>query len=386
MKFSGFIKRNSKRTFVLALAALMLSSCTRCWWPEDEVTRDIAYSVIPTATQGDKPSVDTTVHLNNAAEWEALIEQFCRWAEDGNRVTFHRINTSASEFKNHNSKDAVTFSTTNRDEMRRWMAQMEDAGMTVTVTYDRNTGTWNGTAYAIAPQQPLQGGVATYVSTDYDGLGDPAVIVTIDSLNRTAYVNFDYRTYWLHLPAGVFRNIYEDDGRLVLWTGDGEGQRGDTLFVERRGGDSLYLFFAYSGTCPANHIHGCALVRAPAGLEGYHCSSPYDIILHVSPYYIDTEPRILRAQICAIGEESINCIGSIFTGCCLMKPFYTDLQGVSYELDLQYIDGTSSYISDSLGMSGRFPTSGYTDWGPLVIHDLHRYPGCASQYVFERIN
>ncbi len=140
----------------LLAAVLCLSACE----PTDKGhTRDITYTVAKQTT---------TVHLETEAEWQELLDRFCDWAEDGNEVTFYN-GTQAASLRSiadklsasqksragsprTNTKDATTYSTTDREAMKRWMAQMEDEGMTVTVTYDSQTGTWNGTAYATAPQ------------------------------------------------------------------------------------------------------------------------------------------------------------------------------------------------------------------------------------------
>ena len=128
------MKQLFKLTALLA-TVLMLAACK----PEPiEVERDIVYTVDETTT---------TVHLRTDAEFDALLEQFCDYAEDGSTVTFYNANHATK-----GTKDATHFSTSNREEMKRWMAQMEDDGKTVTVTYDPSTGTYNGMAYATAPQ------------------------------------------------------------------------------------------------------------------------------------------------------------------------------------------------------------------------------------------
>ena len=361
------MKHLLKFTFVVA-AVLMLASCYKCPPEGDHV---VAYTV-------DK-GPEQRVYLVDNNEWQALLDRFCDYAEDGSEVTFYNANHMATKSA---TKDATTYSTTDREAMKRWMAQMEDEGMTVTVTFDPNTGTWNGTAYATA--QSVGNGVATYVSPCFDGWGNCLnVIVTIDSANSTAYVNFDSENYLLHMPCGVFHDIYEENGRLILgvWNDD-------TLYIGRNYEDSLMICFAYSGfcLCPTIHTHECYLVPAPQDLQTWYCSSPYDIILNLSPYAIETYPEIGIAQICAPMATDINCIPAFWTGNCEMIRYFTNRTDVDYELSLRYTynNDSSYYVVDSLGVTG-YPSDATTEM-PMVIHDLHQYPGCASQYVFHRIN
>jgi hypothetical protein len=132
---STFIIQHSSLVFALLAAVLMLAACT----PEPvEVERDIVYTVDQTTT---------TVHLRTDAEFDALLEQFCDYVEGGSTVTFYNANRTTGS-----THDSTHFSTTSRTEMKQWMRQMEDAGKTVTVTYDTASGTYNGMAYATAPQ------------------------------------------------------------------------------------------------------------------------------------------------------------------------------------------------------------------------------------------
>ena len=373
------------RFYILLAAVLCLAACEKNPESSDK-QRDITYTVgTPSSNwhmpDGNRRPMETvTVHLETEAEWQELLNRFCDWAEDGNEVTFYNANQIATKSA---TKEAVTYSTTDREAMKRWMAQMEDEGKTVTVTYDPATGTWNGTAYATAPQPQMGNGVATFVDSDYGNGLD--VIVTIDSSNHTAYVNFDYENYWLHMPCGVFRDIYEEDGRMILAVWESTNGN-DTLFVGRNYEGSLMICFAYSGICPADHTHECLLVPAPSDLQTWYCSSPYDIILNLSPYAIETYPEIGIAQICAPMATDINCINAFWTGNCEMIRYFTNRTDVDYELSLRYTynNDSSYYVVDSLGVTG-YPSDATTAM-PMVIHDLHQYPGCASQYVFNRIN
>ena len=142
------------KLFTLLAFVLTLAACNK---DKEELRheRDIVYTVAEETT---------TVHLATEAEWQQLLDHFCDYAEGGSSVTFRNANRTATSA----TKETVTYSTTDREEMKRWMAQMEDEGMTVTVSYDPATGTWNGTAYATAPQprpesqEGCHSGVLTY--------------------------------------------------------------------------------------------------------------------------------------------------------------------------------------------------------------------------------
>ena len=158
--------KNTLKIFTLIAALLTMVACEKDNEKPVNHERDITYTIAPAASAIDNATT-TTIHLETEAEWQALLVRFCDWAEEGSTVTFHHANNEA---KGHATKDATTFSTSDREAMKRWMAQMEDEGLTVTVTYDPATGTWNGTAYATAPQ-PQEGdcysGVLVYVQQDY---------------------------------------------------------------------------------------------------------------------------------------------------------------------------------------------------------------------------
>lgn len=132
--------------------------------------RDIVYTVDETTT---------TVHLRTDAEFDALLERFCDYAENGHRLSFHSTKHSV---KGQGSKEASTFSTSSREEMKAWMRRMEDAGKTVTVIYNSETGTYNGLAYTPAPSQNVcYNGLVISVPTPimHSGENLPAMVVAL---------------------------------------------------------------------------------------------------------------------------------------------------------------------------------------------------------------
>lgn len=105
------------------------------------------------------PAASTIIEVGTDTELDLLLDRFCDYAEGGHAVTFYG-NTSHNTATKSDlaNKEASTYSTTSREEMKRWMARMEEAGLTVTVTYDHTTGTYNGYAYSVVPQlQPEEG-------------------------------------------------------------------------------------------------------------------------------------------------------------------------------------------------------------------------------------
>ena len=129
------------RLTALLAAVMMLAACIH-----DPVEvlheREIVYTV---------DNHTARVHLTTEQEFDALLDRFCDYVEDGKTVSFYNSLLTGTS----HATDGVTFSTSDREEMKAWMKAMEDDGKTVTVTYDRTTGTYNGMAYATAPQPPL---------------------------------------------------------------------------------------------------------------------------------------------------------------------------------------------------------------------------------------
>lgn len=199
-------------------AVLLFAACDK---DKDDLLheRDIVYTVAEQTT---------TVHLTTEAEFDALLEQFCDWAEGGSTVTFYGTQALGTQaYRLHAAgtaayptKEAVTYSTTDREAMKRWMAQMEDEGKTVTVTYDPTTGTWNGTAYATAPSPtpdplPTLGcDVLTYVC---DASPMWRIILSVDTANQLMFFTgmmYDsintFVGYNLMVPDGFCRYNYFD--------------------------------------------------------------------------------------------------------------------------------------------------------------------------------
>ena len=128
--------KHTAKLFTLLAAVLMFAACK----PEpNEVLyeRNIVYYV-------DGENHYATGHSKD--QWNALLDRLLEQAARGSIVTFYNENVQPTLSK---TKGNVTFSTTSREEMKDWCTRMEDAGMTVTITYNTETGVWNGIAYAV---------------------------------------------------------------------------------------------------------------------------------------------------------------------------------------------------------------------------------------------
>ena len=97
----------------------------------------------------------TTVRLTTDAEWDALLDRFCDYAQDGEQVTFYSTNSNY-QAKGNSSATPTSITTADREELKAWMKEMEKIGKTVQVTFDEGSGTWNGRAYANLGQGDMQ--------------------------------------------------------------------------------------------------------------------------------------------------------------------------------------------------------------------------------------
>ena len=192
--------KTSIKLFALLAAVLLMAACK----PEPvEVLqeRDIVYTV---------GTDRNAAHLKTNAEWDALLERFCTYAEGGSAVTFYNTVSHGATVHKAATKDAVTYSTTSREEMKQWMRRMEDAGMTVTVTYDAGTGTWNGMAYASAPSS--QG------ESPFDGQGATRSLFSVsdDSRVRFSRGNLQYHSGNATWRMAAEQYVYLDEN--AEWT------------------------------------------------------------------------------------------------------------------------------------------------------------------------
>lgn len=143
-----------KKTLFALMCLMGLVACEKekADTPTDQ-GRDIYYTV------SDGSSVSgfsgTTAHINTDAEFDALLDRFCDFAQNGEQVMFCGSHP-ASHTKASSSDTPTSITTTDREELKAWMKEMEKAGKTVQISYDDNNGTWNGRAYANLGQEDMR--------------------------------------------------------------------------------------------------------------------------------------------------------------------------------------------------------------------------------------
>lgn len=82
--------------------------------------------------------------LETEAEWDQLLDKLLDCAYGGSTVMFY--NADRHTAKGVGAKGDVVYHTRDRKKMKEWCKKMEGEGMTVTITYDKQSGEWNGVA------------------------------------------------------------------------------------------------------------------------------------------------------------------------------------------------------------------------------------------------
>lgn len=154
---------------------------------------DIFYTVSNNTTTSLLNGNSTAIHLSSESELDTLLDHFCDLSRENGQVMFCSTQPSQSQSKSRISDTPSTITTSDREELKEWMKEMERIGKTVVVTFDEGNNTWNGTAYAhlnhhnaaAAPQSyegtlcfvntpavdsPAPGGTVWALSTDNDTL------------------------------------------------------------------------------------------------------------------------------------------------------------------------------------------------------------------------
>ena len=274
--------KTTLKLITLLAAVLMFGACEK----DKTHERDIVYAVDAQRYE---------VHLKTEAEFDALLEQFCDYAENGSLVTFSNSAVGFSS-KGEGRKDAITYSTTDREAMKSWMAKMEDEGKTVTVTYDSTTGTYSGTAYANAPQPPQPSGML--LTYECDGMNDFGYIMSFDTVNRRVYITLHDNRYYPQglqapdYPVGMYeyRHAEEVNTPFAYWFIDNWGDTAG-LYILKFSGDTLHY-----NTNPLGYP--ATLVRTDQWQTylAFDDISRAAIVMHINTNVIETNPMQFIGQ------------------------------------------------------------------------------------------
>ena len=212
-------------TILIIAVFFSLVSCER-ETVEHETVNELSspYQIEYYISSRENPSTTVRAEINGDDDRDSLLGRFCDYTMEGRFISFR-----SNKVGKNSSKAPRTFSTNNRSEMIRWMGQMEDEGLTVTVNYDPNTGTWNGIAYTVNPNAGSERRLQRAVM-DLDQFGhqvhavftyfwDGDKLTDVDMVNGTVnehYLLSHYTarlTYGDGLRTGIY--FYGIDGELV---------------------------------------------------------------------------------------------------------------------------------------------------------------------------
>lgn len=156
-----------KKTLFALMCLMGLVACEKekADTPTDQ-GRDIYYTVSDGSSVSGFSS--TTAHINTDAEFDALLDRFCDYTQNGEQVMFCSATPNPSKVKDNSSNTPTSITTSDREELKSWMKTMEKNGKTVRVTYDN--GTWHGNAYTnLGQENPQEArmytGTLAFVST-----------------------------------------------------------------------------------------------------------------------------------------------------------------------------------------------------------------------------
>ena len=88
--------------------------------------------------------VTHTETLRGEQAWADFLQRMLALAEEGYRVTMSRC-TNTAQYSD--SKEVVTFTTTDKKRAYEWLNEMMEAGYTVTFSYNQQTGEYTCIAY-----------------------------------------------------------------------------------------------------------------------------------------------------------------------------------------------------------------------------------------------
>lgn len=369
--------KTSKYLLAFWTAVLCFTACD----PDIIRERTIIYTVSDYSdnTFYSENVTSATVHLSTESQWQDLLDQFCDFAEDGNTVTFRNANRASK-----GTKETTTFSTTNREEMKRWMSRMEDQGMTVTVTYDRTTGTYYGRAY-VNVQPPLSS--SALLTYECDGMTSMGMIMSFDTVNHRVYCSCHYLPFitdplYFTTTGGVYEYVPCESVNtpyaywLIGSMGDTAGpfylQFGNSFEV---GGADTLTFDLITNHTPFT------LVRTNEW-QTYLCiDMGLDIVMHVCSNVYDVYPVAYCAQTGSGVLYAVDCPTPFSGGRFMMYRTVLAQSAMGspcYGLTLDHTLFGDNYVVDGLFIQGE-PCRD----DQFTIIDTNC--SCCSHYLFQRL-
>ena len=188
---------------LIIMATTLTVAFAACTKPEEPSRlREIYYTHTYNPTLTLLTSGGDMVQLDTESAWDELLDRFCDYAAAGEQVTFYSHTPSSTK---DNTTTPTTITTSSRDELKQWMKEMERSGRTVNVTFDDNTGTWNGTAYANLGGTTAEADVQTYIGsielTPMPALEQPplggAVLALLTDTDSTLILAFHGMMIWI---------------------------------------------------------------------------------------------------------------------------------------------------------------------------------------------
>jgi len=136
-----------KKFFLILMGLTAMIGLEACSKSDDNPSHSgegfSAHDIIYIVNYGERQRI----HVATEAELDSLLNSFCDHLESGhgNTITFFDAQYAT---QGNGSKETTTITTADRNELKAWMRRMEDAGKTVTVSYDAVNGIYTGMAYA----------------------------------------------------------------------------------------------------------------------------------------------------------------------------------------------------------------------------------------------
>ncbi|MBQ1408473.1 MAG: hypothetical protein IIY87_01810 [Bacteroidales bacterium] len=136
------MKRVFTTVALLAVLGTLAVSCQKEFC--DNQTTNVAENAVIHYVQYSINGVSYRMTLVGDEAWQAFLERMLALATEGNTITFRDESVSSQIAQ---TKDVVTYTTTNGDDAIEWADKMAQLGYTVTIEYDKRTGIYTCTAF-----------------------------------------------------------------------------------------------------------------------------------------------------------------------------------------------------------------------------------------------